>query len=196
MKKLITLSILLSTLLLISVAWSQDFQKGEDAYIRGDYATALREWKPLAEQGDADAQTNLGLMYVNGLGVPQDYKQAVKWYRRAAEQGHASVQFNLGLKYDNGQGVPQDYKQALQWYQRAAEQGHASAQYNLGVMYVKGKGVPKDYVLAYIWINLAAAQNSKNEKARNILEKEMAPSQLEKGQRLSRECLRKNYKGC
>jgi hypothetical protein len=98
--------------------------------------------------------------------------------------------------YDNGQGVPQDYKQALQWYQRAAEQGHASAQYNLGVMYVKGKGVPKDYVLAYMWINLAAAQNSKNEKARNILEKEMTPSQLEKGQRLSRECLRKGYKGC
>ncbi|MCZ6564735.1 MAG: sel1 repeat family protein, partial [Gammaproteobacteria bacterium] len=82
------------------------------------------------------------------------------------------------------------------WYRRAAEQGVADAQTNLALMYGKGKGVPQDYVLAYMWINLAAAQNSTFEEIRNIIEKEMTPSQLEKGQRLSRECLRKNYKGC
>ncbi|MDP7056148.1 MAG: sel1 repeat family protein, partial [Alphaproteobacteria bacterium] len=66
--------------------WSADLQKGFDAYHRGDYATALREWKPLAEQGNARAQNNLGVMYEKGLGVLQDYKTAVKWYTLAAEQ--------------------------------------------------------------------------------------------------------------
>ena len=196
MKKLLTLSILLSTLLLISVAWAQDFQKGLDAYNRTDYATALREWKPLAKQGHAKAQYNLGVMYDNGRGVPQDYKEAIKWYRRSAEQGHASAQTNLGVMYKNGEGVPQDYKQAIKWYQRAADQGHASAQNNLSVMYGKGQGVYQDYVLAYVWVNLASAQNSKYKKNRNIIEKRLTPSQLEEGQRLSKECLRKNYKGC
>tara|TARA_Y100000294_G_C8300892_1_gene234681 strand:- start:140 stop:523 length:384 start_codon:yes stop_codon:yes gene_type:complete len=67
-------------------AWG-GFQEGYDAVRRGDYATALKEWKPLAEQGDADAQYLLGLMYRNGLDVPEDYKLAVEWYRKSAEQG-------------------------------------------------------------------------------------------------------------
>ena len=66
-----------------------DFQKGFTAYKSGDYATALRNWAPLAEQGHATAQYNLGLMYRNGKGVPQNHKTAVKWYRLAAEQGDA-----------------------------------------------------------------------------------------------------------
>jgi len=70
---------------------------GLTAYNSGDYATALREWKPLAEQGDVDAQYNLGLMYDNGRGVPQDDKTAVKWYRLAAEKGDASAQYNLSV---------------------------------------------------------------------------------------------------
>ena len=95
---------------------------GLTAYNSGDYATALREWKPLAEQGDADAQSNLGLLYRKGRGVPQDYKTAVKWFRLATEQGNASAQYNLGVMYDNGYGVPQDYKTAVKWYRLAAEQ--------------------------------------------------------------------------
>ena len=75
---------------------SDDFNKGANAAKRGDYATAFRKWKPLAEQGDAVAQHNLGGMYRTGLGVPQNYETAVKWYRRAAEQGHAESEFNLG----------------------------------------------------------------------------------------------------
>ena len=76
--------------------WSQDFQKGVDAYNRGDYATALREFTLLAEQGDAVAQTSLGKMRSEGLGVPQDYKTAVKWYTLAAELGNAEAQYKLG----------------------------------------------------------------------------------------------------
>ena len=104
---------------------AQDYQKGLAAFNGGDYATALKEWKPLAEKGDMYAQSNLGLMYYNGDGVPQDYREAVKWYRLAAEQGDAKAQYNLGLMYENGYGVPQDYKEAVKWYRLAAEQGNA-----------------------------------------------------------------------
>ncbi len=98
-----------------------DFNAGVAAYKKGDYATALREWRPLAKQGDAKAQYNLGLMYGNGEGVPQDYARAVKWYRMAApEQGNAGAQNNLGVMYDKGLGVPQDYAQAHMWYNLAA----------------------------------------------------------------------------
>ncbi len=95
-------------------------KKGVAAYIRGDYATAIREWRPLANQGNAEAQSNLGFMYENSLSVPQDYAKAMKWYRKAAEQGHAHAQNNLGSMYGNGQGVPQDYAQAHMWYNLAA----------------------------------------------------------------------------
>ena len=103
--KNLTATICLTIAVLIGsagVSWSADFQKGLTAYERGDYATALREWTPLAEQGVADAQYNLGVMYGNGKGVPKDYETAVKWYRLAAKQGNASAQFNLGVMYGKG----------------------------------------------------------------------------------------------
>ncbi len=96
------------------------FDEGLAAHDRGDYATALREWRPLAEQGNAKAQSDLGWMYSKGLGVPQDYAEAVQWYRKAAEKGDAFAQNNLGAMYGNGQGVPQDYVQAHKWYNLAA----------------------------------------------------------------------------
>ena len=79
-----------------------DFDKGVAATQSGDFATALGEFRPLAEQGDADAQYNLGVMYEKGKGVPQNYKTAVKWYRLSAEQGYASAQGNLGRMYARG----------------------------------------------------------------------------------------------
>ena len=82
-------------------SWGADFQKGLTAYKSGDYATAMREWMPLAKQGNAGAQSNLGAMYYLGLGVPQDEKTAVKWYNLAAKQGNASAQYNLGNRYYN-----------------------------------------------------------------------------------------------
>jgi len=86
---------------------------GLTAAQRGDYATALRLWRPLAEQGDARAQNNLGSMYLKGLGVPQDNAEAAKWFRKAAEQGLAEAQNSLGSSYAEGWGVPQDYAEAV-----------------------------------------------------------------------------------
>ena len=128
MKKLIaticlTIAVLLGS---VGVGWSADLQKGLDAANRGDFATALLEWRPLAEQGDASAQNNLGFMYVYG------------------------------------------------------------------------KGVLQDYVRAHMWFNIAASSGgSKNSsKSRDNVAKKMTPSQVEKAQKLARECVRKRYKDC
>jgi TPR repeat protein len=121
MKRLLILPVLL--LLVGTPASSADFQKGLDAAESGDYATALREWTPLAEQGHAGAQNNLGVMYDNGEGVPQNYKTAFKWYTLAAEQGYADAQYNLGVMYANGEGVLQDYVRAHMWWNIAASSG-------------------------------------------------------------------------
>ena len=91
----------------------------------------LTQLRHLAEQGDAQAQNELGTRYDGGNGVLQDFAEAVKWYRRAAEQGHAWGQSNLGSVYAYGRGVPQDDAEAVKWFRRAAEQRLAEAQYNL-----------------------------------------------------------------
>ena len=171
--------------------------KGLEAAQRGDFVTALREWKPLAEQGVAGAQFNLGIMYYEGQGVPQDYGVALKWYRRAAEQGHAGAQYNLAEMYRGGQGVPQDYGVALKWYRKAAEQGYDPAQSNLGLMYGTGLGVLQDYIKAHMWANIAAAQGNKRAaKNRKIHEEKMTPAQIAEAQKLARECLARDYKRC
>lgn len=162
---------------------------------KGDYATALRLWRPLAEQGSSAAQFNLGLLYDNGRGVPQDYATAASWYQKAAGQGEAVAQFNLGSMYTNGKGVPQDYVAAMSWYRKAAEQGDRQAQHNLGLMYVNGQGVPQDYVQAHMWFNLAASRFVASEKekrdraaiARDQVAAKMTPAQIAEAQKLARE---------
>ena len=89
---------------------------------------AIDDLKKKAEQGDANAQNILGLMYNNGEGVTQDYKEAVKWFTKAAEQGYASAQYNLGLMYDMGNGVTQDYVQAHAWVNVSSANGNNNGQ--------------------------------------------------------------------
>ncbi|MBV8442167.1 MAG: sel1 repeat family protein, partial [Hyphomicrobiales bacterium] len=91
------------------------FEDAAAAYVAGDHAKAAQLFRPLAEEGDARAQNNLGIMYTNGDGVPRDYSEAVKWFRRSAEQGDASAQTSLGSMYFAGRGVNQDYGEAATW---------------------------------------------------------------------------------
>lgn len=149
-----------------------------------------------AEQGDAGAQYDLGRVYANGKDVPQDYNQAVKWFRLAADQGNAKAQDTMGLCYFKGAGVPQDYKEAARWFRLAADRGDVGAQYTMGrLCYAGGAGVPQDYVQAYAWYNLAAAQGNKDAAAsRTKLMEKMTPTQIEEGQRLSREYAEKFIK--
>lgn len=106
-------------------AWA-GVAEADAAYGRGDYATALAEFRAAADQGLADAQYNLGLMYGLGQGVPQDYQQAALWYRKAADQGHALAQNNLGVLYEFGFGVPQSKIVAYALYNLSATNGPSS----------------------------------------------------------------------
>ena len=103
-----------------TVAAAGFIEEAEFVYDRGDYTQAARLFRPLAEQGVASAQFNLGVMYARGQGVPQDYQAALKWYRLAAEQGDASAQNNLGLMYEMGRGARKDFIRAHMWYSVAA----------------------------------------------------------------------------
>ncbi|MDX2085307.1 MAG: tetratricopeptide repeat protein [Candidatus Melainabacteria bacterium] len=124
-----------------------------------DESSPLAQYQAAAEQGDLDAQFNLGVFYANGLaGVVQDDAKAVYWYRLAAEQGHVLAQLNLGVMYANGRGVLQNGLQAVEWYQKAALQNNAEAKYNLGLLYEHGKGVAPNPKEAIRWYQQAAEQ--------------------------------------
>ena len=121
----------------------------------GDGPSKLRA---RAEQGDPEAQFNLGRIYYHGQGVPENYDEAARWMRRAADQGYANAQYALGVNYFDGKGVPQDNTEAMRWFRKAAEQGYADAENALGFMYYRGKGVPQDSAEAVRWWRKAAEQ--------------------------------------
>ncbi|MFT5115513.1 MAG: TPR repeat protein [Parasphingorhabdus sp.] len=140
---------------------AETFEAGLTAYQRGDECMALDIWKPIAERGNAYAQSNLGLMYQTGAGVQQDDSNAIYWYRKAADQGHINAQFNLGLMYTNGVGLQKKIHidEAQRWYRKAAEQGDAEAQYKLGRMYEIGTGALQSTRVAVSWYHKAAEQS-------------------------------------
>jgi hypothetical protein len=117
----------------------------------------------------------------------KDYETVLKLLSPLAEKGVDKAQFKFGVMYQNGYGVPQDYKEAVKWYRLSAEQGHAFGQLNLGVMYHNGQGVLQDYALAHMWFNLSGSNgNKKAVHNRDILEKKMSPTQIEKAQDMAR----------
>ena len=109
-------------------AFAGDFASAMKDYRTRDFTSAFGKFHALAQEGDADSQYNLALMYHHGKGTDQDFTQAAKWYLRAAEQGNPSAQYNLGLMYGNGMGISQDFIQAYIWLSRSA-QGFASGQH-------------------------------------------------------------------
>jgi hypothetical protein len=140
------------------------FYEGVAAYDRGDFKTALREFRVSAVQGDARAQYNLGVMYRIGQGVTQDYQEAERWYRNASEHGHAGAQFSLGLMYQEGL---------------------------IGKMYVKGQGIKRNYVKAYKWFNIAASNgHAKSKENMSAIEKKMTSDDIFKARKLAREWMR------
>ena len=163
MKRLtITVSFsLILSIVSIGMSWSGDYQKGLDAAQNGNYTAALKEWRPLAEQG------------------------------------HSESQFVLGLLYRNGKGVEKDFSTAIKWYLLAAENGHAKAQAKLGYMYVNGEGVNKNYVRAYMWGRLSEInENREGSELKRIMTIELTAAKIEEAERLVRECMKKDYKGC
>ena len=120
--------------------FADDFQDADDAYQSKDYETAYKLLLPLAKQGYAPAQHNLGLMYLRGQEVLQDYKEAIKWYLLAAEQEYSLAQNTVGAMYAQGQGVPQDYVLAHMWFNLASSKGNKNYAHNRNMM--EGKMTP------------------------------------------------------
>ena len=180
------LPILLLTLLSFATpALAGPFEDGKAAFERGEEAAAFAIWKPLADDGDINAQFWLGQMYDLGRGVGKDYAQAALWYRRAAEQGSPVAQHNLARMYELAEGVKvSEYSlvAAASWYRRAALQGYKPAQGNLGILYANGRGVKRDYVEAYMWLILAGADTN-----RDALARKLTPQDIETAERRARE---------
>ncbi len=137
------------------------YEEASAAIVHGDYETALKLLRPLAEAGDAEAQASLGDIYhkyEEFRKAGRNLEKALKWYELAAVQGNIGAQNNLGYMYGQGMGVPRNYVLAVKWYQLAATQGNATAQFNLGLYYQKGWGVPRDWRQALQWFRLAGGQ--------------------------------------
>jgi TPR repeat protein len=147
-----------------------------------------------AEQGQADAQYELGNLYLGVGEVPVDLEKALRWHTLAAEQGNFNAQYNLGVMYMSGQGVDIDYEAAFAWFQLAADQGDLVSQYSLGAMYANGRGVESDLAMAYKWFGIAAASGDRNAQANLVLFQEMLTyDQIVDGQAMAKEWI-ENYK--
>ena len=151
--------------LLAPTLLSADYQAGLDAYLEGDYDTAVVEWKNVVESPPgavplavrAETLYAIGMLYWIGQGVLQDTVEAASWLHLAADLGHPGAQNKLGFLFSVGQGVKQSYLEAFKWWQLAANQGDADAQYNLAVMYRDGLGVAPDREASMQWFREAAA---------------------------------------
>lgn len=166
---------------------STGYQTGRDAFDRGDYPTAVREFKALAEQNDPRGQYALAVMHDLGEGVPQSIEKAMEYYKASAEQGYADAQNNLGVIYDQGEGVAADYKEAIKWYSLAAENGNKDAPNNIGVMHMIGLGVPRNFAEAHKWFTIAGAGDSEAKSNKKFVETRLTPEQIAESKRFADE---------
>jgi TPR repeat protein len=153
----------------LSPAQADSLRDAVTAVHRKDYPTAVRLLEPLARAGNAQAQSQLGLLYYHGHGVRESDAQAQMWFERAAKQGLAEAQYQLANLHAFGlaSGPPDvdPARTAAQWYFEAARQGHAQAQYGLGILFLTGSGVVQSPQEAEKWIARAAAQGHADAQA-------------------------------
>ena len=136
------------------------------AYAQGDFLKARAIWQKLAEEGDAQAMNNLGVLYDQGQGVEPDAGRALHWFAQSAKAGHPSGMSNYGRMLEQGRGIAANPQEAARWFDLAARQGQPEAQYNLGLLYERGRGVPQDDKAAAAWYSRAAAQQQSESLAR------------------------------
>jgi uncharacterized protein len=133
-------------------------EEGHQAYNAQHYDAAYRIWLPLAASGDAEAQYNVALLLMSGLGTPKDERKALELFHKAAHQGMTDAMYNIGVMFYEGKGVYRSDQSAIEWWQLAAEGGNANGQYNLGVMYAFGIGIGRDLPKAMTLWQAAATQ--------------------------------------
>ncbi|MBK8161056.1 MAG: sel1 repeat family protein [Rhodospirillaceae bacterium] len=172
-------------LLIASPAAQADGNAGLKAYQAGDYATALREFLPLAEAGQASAQAAVGQMYLDGLGVPKDPALAAAWLEKAAGGGNARARAQIGALYATGTGVPQDEMKASYWLLKAANQNVRQSQRFMALRFYAGQGVPRDLAQSFLYAALCAKQGDPEGQALlNQLATEMSPEEKARAQAL------------
>jgi TPR repeat protein len=182
-----------------------NFNKGVKAYKSVDFKTAVKWFTLAANQGLADAQYHLGIMYASGNGALRNYKTASKWYTLAAEQGHAEAQNRLGAAYQYGYGVLKNDKTAEKWFHLSAKQGYAMSQLALGISYsgtISGEFI--DIKRAYMWFSLTDYNFVENDiikrdfivERMNNIAKDMTQTEISKAQDMASRCLASNYTDC
>lgn len=159
-------------ILLIAIAWPTagraDYDAGLAAFDEGDYQAAFREWEPLAQDGDVDAQFALGYLYEYGEGVTQSYRQAAYWYGKAADAGDVDAAVAMGYLYESGLGVKQNFRRAVEYYGMASDQGDAYAMYYLARMVAEGRGTERDLVHAYTLFGVVAGSPDIDEETKTL----------------------------
>lgn len=167
-----------------SFSTAADLESAKPAYHDKDYATAMKQFSTLAEQGNSEAQLIVGKMYMMGQGVEANRDEAMKWLKASATQGNADAEFFLGSMYL----LPQtDIGEGLKWLRLSAEQGMQDAQYLLGNAYLTGaKELPRDPVQAEMWLRLAAKDNKDfYQDELKGAESQMSADQVAKGKELA-----------
>jgi TPR repeat protein len=180
------LSLLIAALLLLAPEpAAAGSSEGEIAYRRGDYATAMAEWRMMAQAGDAAASYGMGQIYRLGHGVPyRDFEQAVRWFQRAAGRGSVPAQYELARIQFEGLVVPRDIDEMMFWLWRAALSGHAESQVMLGAVYEYGEpGVAANFTEALKWYLIAARNGqaglrTRAQKLANRVRAKMTPDQM------------------
>jgi uncharacterized protein len=200
-KSIMLATALLATALLATAnmpAAADPMQDGAQQFQRSDYKAALASWKPLAVNGNPTAQNDLGILYLDGKGVPQNMSEALRYLSLSAAAGSSLGQNNLGGLYRDGKGVPRDYTKAAQWFSASAAQGNSAGMYNLGLMYEQGQGMKAESFHASMWYALAAEQNNLPNAAahRDALWGRMTQSAQKQARELVAACKRQAYKGC
>ena len=161
--------------------------------VEQNFQAAALWYRRLAAQGDARAQTSLGLMYARGLGFEKNLDEARRWWSLAAAQNDPGAQHNLGLMYLEGQGVAPDPAQALHWFRGAAARGHVLSQRMLGLMLYDGEGTPPDRIAGLTWLTIAAQNGEEGaEQTLKLLAGKVPHGQMDQARMRAREWLKKN----
>lgn len=173
------------------------YKDGLRAFLKKDYEAARQNWQPLAEKGNPEAQTAMGILSECACGRAPDMATAISWYRKAAKGGDARAHFYLGNLYLEGKGLARDASAAVRHYEISAKSGHKEAPNNLGTLYGRGLGVPQDSVVALMWF--LVAEKAGSPRAKGNIQLEMARLSRDEqnlAKDLFRSCLRSRFKKC
>ncbi|MFT7300088.1 MAG: TPR repeat protein [Porticoccus sp.] len=150
------IGLMFSAFVFATASFASTLEEGYEAIRSGKLEEGLAILSPLAEQGDADAQYGVAILYKEGWGTDKNEQKSFENYEKAAKQGHVNAMFYTASDYQSGTGVIQDYSAAANWYEQASNKGHAAAMYGLGSLYYNGLGVERDDQAANTWITKSA----------------------------------------